>query len=120
MGTASKDGLSLSKNMRLQNILFKFIAFVLSTIVIIRLNLILLRSSVDLHFYLISNSLALHYDYSLFQIARHILKVFGATIIEVAFVWLVVILNPLSIRSGLIITLVQLILSGIYILVPFS
>ncbi|MBW4424343.1 MAG: hypothetical protein KME50_07760 [Nostoc desertorum CM1-VF14] len=118
--TASKDGLGLSKNMRLQNRLFKLIAFVLSTIVIIRLNFILLRSSVDLHYYLINNNVALYPDYSLFQLAKHILKVFGATIVEVAFVWLLVILNTISLRVGLIITLVLLILTGMKILVPIG
>lgn len=62
----------------------------------------------------------IHPDFSLFHLTIHILKVFGATIVEVASLWLLVILNPLSIRSGLIITLILLMLSGIYILVPIS
>ncbi|BBD69312.1 hypothetical protein NIES4072_33620 [Nostoc commune NIES-4072] len=106
--------------MRLENQLSKLIAFLLSTILIIRLNFILLRSSVDLHFYLKNSNVALYPDYSLFQLARHILKVFGATIVEVAFVWLLVILNTISLRVGLIITLVLLILTGMIILVPIS
>ncbi|MBW4559804.1 MAG: hypothetical protein KME32_01390 [Mojavia pulchra JT2-VF2] len=113
---ASKDGLSLSTSMRLQNRLFKLIAFILLTIVIIGLNLILLRSSVDL----IRDVNLLYADYSLFQLARHILRVFGATIVEVALVWLLGILNIMSLRYGLIITLVLLIFSGIIILVPIS
>lgn len=92
----------------------KFIAFLL----IIGLNLFLLESMGNL---LISyGSAFLRRDYFLFELAIHILKLFGATIVEVAFVWLLVILNPLFIRSGLIITLVLLILSGIIILVPIS
>lgn len=109
--------------MRLQNILFKFIAFVLSTIVILGLNLILLNSSGDLLLFFINSKIPLSndiVDYYLFKIAIYILKVFGTTIIEVVFIWLVVILNILSIRSGLIITLVLLLLSGIIILVPIS
>jgi hypothetical protein len=106
--------------MRLQNRLFKLLAFVLSTIVIIGLNLILLWSSVDLYFYLINTNIALYPDYSLLKVAIHILKVFGATLVEVAFGWLLVILNTISLRFCLIITLVLLILSGMIILVPIS
>ena len=102
--------------MRLQNRLFKLIAFVLLTIVIIGLNIILFRSSLDLIRYLNVT----FPDYSLFILATYILKVFGATIVEVALVWLLVILNTVSIRVGLIITLVLLILTGILILVPIA
>jgi hypothetical protein len=102
--------------MRLQNRLFKLIALILSTIVIIGLNIILLRSSVDL----IRSLNGTFPDYSLFLIAKYILKVFGVAIVQVAFVWLLVISNTLSLRSGLIITLVMLISTGIIILVPIS
>ncbi|WP_341525765.1 hypothetical protein [Nostoc sp. UHCC 0302] len=106
--------------MRLQNRLFKLITFVLSTIIIIGINLVLLRSSRDLRLYFINNKVELYHAYSLFQIATHIVKVFGATIVEVAFVWLLVVLNTMSLKSGLIITLVLLIFSGIIILVPLT
>ncbi len=99
--------------MRLQIRLFKLIVSVLSTIGILGLNLFLLKSSGEL----------IHYSIFInfyFILARHILNVFGVTIVEVAFVWLLVILNFLSIRAGLIITLVLLILSGIIILVPIN
>ncbi len=102
--------------MRLQIRLFKLIVSVLSTIGILGLNLILLKSSGDLISYVKTADPTSFF----FYLAKHILNVFGGTIVEVAFVWLLVILNPLSIRSGLIITLVMLILSGIYILVPIS
>lgn len=102
--------------MRFQIRLFKLIVSVLSKIVIIGLNFILLVSSGDLIGYVN----VIHPDFSLFDLAIHILKVFGATIVEVAFFWLLVILNLLYIRSGLIITLILLILSVIDILVPIS
>lgn len=98
--------------MRLQIRLFRLIVSVLSTIGILGLNLILLKSSGDLISYAKTSSPTTYF----FYLARYILKVFGVTIVEVAFLWLLVILNPLSIRSGLIITLVLLILNGIYIL----
>ncbi|MBW4684336.1 MAG: hypothetical protein KME40_04400 [Komarekiella atlantica HA4396-MV6] len=105
--------------MRLQIRLFKLITFILIIIVIVGLNIILLRSSLDLHLYLINISGA-NYDFYLFQVVRHILKVLGAAIVEAAFVWLLVVLNTMSLRLGLIITLILLILSGIIILLPIS
>lgn len=106
--------------MRIQNRLFKLIAFILSTILIIGLNIILFRSSVDLYLYFKASASNLYPDSSLFQIAKHLLKVFGATIVEVAFLWLLVVLNTMSLRFGLIVTLVMLAFSGIIILVPIS
>lgn len=106
--------------MRLPNRLFKFIALILLTIVIIGLNLILFSSSLDLYLYLKPYPNPLYPDSYLFQIVKHLLKVLGVTIVEVAFVWLLVILNTMLRQAGLIVTLLVLILSGIIILVPIN
>ncbi len=95
-------------------------AFVLSTIVISGLNLVLIRSSLTVRWYSLAVINPSNFSYYLYEVAMHLLKIFGAIIVEVALIWLLALLKIISQRHGLIIISVLLILAGIAILLPIT